>query len=70
MRSNEELAIKLEPLRSRPRTRLYLRGLNLSRHPQLLYEAKIYKRLAGLGHFSEPRTLAGCVGIPAIHWRG
>lgn len=44
LRTGEEVAIKLEPLRSR--------------HPQLLYEAKIYK------------GLAGSVGIPSIHWYG
>jgi len=44
LRSGEEVAIKLEPLKSR--------------HPQLLYEAKIYK------------GLAGSVGIPSIHWYG
>eukprot|EP00435_Cladocopium_sp_Y103_P024112 s4048_g5.t2 len=44
LRTGEEVAIKLEPLKSR--------------HPQLLYEAKIYK------------GLAGSVGIPSIHWYG
>lgn len=42
--SAEDVAIKLEPLRSR--------------HPQLLYEAKIYKLLGG-----QP-------GIPGIYWWG
>eukprot|EP00388_Colpodella_angusta_P005051 GDKJ01015930.1.p1 GENE.GDKJ01015930.1~~GDKJ01015930.1.p1 ORF type:complete len:420 (+),score=82.91 GDKJ01015930.1:125-1384(+) len=42
--SNEDIAIKLEPLRAR--------------HPQLLYEAKIYKMLGG-----QP-------GIPGIYWWG
>jgi len=44
LRTGEEVAIKLEPLKSR--------------HPQLLYEAKIYK------------NLAGSVGIPSVHWYG
>ena len=42
--TNEEIAIKLEKVRSR--------------HPQLLYESKIY------------RILQGGVGIPNMYWYG
>lgn len=42
--TGDNLAIKFEPLRSR--------------HPQLLYEAKLY------------RVLSGGVGIPIVHWYG
>ena len=42
--SGEEVAIKLESIKSR--------------HPQLLYESKLYK------------ILAGGVGIPNLHWYG
>jgi casein kinase 1 len=44
VQTNEEVAIKLENVRSR--------------HPQLLYESKLY------------RILQGGVGIPNIHWYG
>jgi len=44
VQTGEELAIKLESIKSR--------------HPQLLYESKLYK------------ILAGGVGIPNIHWYG
>ncbi|CAE8653314.1 unnamed protein product, partial [Polarella glacialis] len=44
IQTGEEVAIKLEPLKSR--------------HPQLLYEAKIYK------------ILSGGIGIPLVHWYG
>lgn len=44
VRTNEEVAIKLEPVKAR--------------QPQLLYEAKIY------------RILAGTYGIPVIYWSG
>ena len=42
--TNEEVAIKLEEVKTR--------------HPQLLYESKLY------------RILQGGVGIPNIHWYG
>ena len=42
--NNEEVAIKLEPVKSK--------------HPQLLYESKLY------------RVLAGGVGIPSVKWFG
>ena len=42
--AGEEIAIKLESIKSK--------------HPQLLYESKLYK------------ILAGGVGIPNIHWYG
>jgi len=42
--SNEEVAIKLESVKSK--------------HPQLLYEAKLYK------------ILAGGVGVPSVRWFG
>merc|ERR1712193_414212 len=42
--NGEEVAIKLESIKSR--------------HPQLLYESKLYK------------ILAGGVGIPNVHWYG
>ena len=42
--TGEEVAIKLESIKSR--------------HPQLLYESKLYK------------ILAGGVGIPNVHWYG
>ena len=44
IQSGEEVAIKLESIKSR--------------HPQLLYESKLYK------------ILAGGVGIPNLHWFG
>lgn len=44
MTKNEEVAIKLESIKSK--------------HPQLIYESKIYK------------LLAGGAGIPAVHWYG
>lgn len=44
IRTNEEVAIKLEPVRTK--------------HPQLLYETKLY------------RILQGGVGIPNVHWFG
>mmetsp|Transcript_17801 Transcript_17801/g.15711 ORF Transcript_17801/g.15711 Transcript_17801/m.15711 type:complete len:324 (-) Transcript_17801:53-1024(-) len=44
IKTNEEVAIKLEPVRSK--------------HPQLLYETKLY------------RILQGGVGIPNVHWYG
>lgn len=44
VQNGEEVAIKLESVRSR--------------HPQLLYEAKLY------------RLLAGGVGVPTVHWYG
>ncbi|CAG9324480.1 unnamed protein product [Blepharisma stoltei] len=44
VQTNEEVAIKLEPIRTR--------------HPQLLYESRIY------------RILQGGPGIPFIHWFG
>lgn len=44
IQSGEEVAIKLESIKSR--------------HPQLLYESKLYK------------ILAGGVGIPNLHWYG
>jgi len=43
-KSGEEVAIKLESMKSR--------------HPQLAYEYKVY------------RTLAGGVGVPCVHWFG
>lgn len=65
MRTGEEVAIKLENLRSR--------------HPQLLYEARIYRVLAGgckfhwSCHWSSctfnPVTI-GAVGIPSVKWCG
>jgi len=42
--TGEEVAVKMEPV--------------TSRHPQLLYEAKLYK------------ILAGGVGVPYVHWYG
>ena len=42
--TGEEIGIKLESIKSK--------------HPQLLYESKLYK------------ILAGGVGIPSIHWYG
>ncbi|TNV79428.1 hypothetical protein FGO68_gene1357 [Halteria grandinella] len=44
IKTNEEVAIKLEPVRTK--------------HPQLLYETKLY------------RILQGGVGIPNVHWFG
>jgi len=44
IQTNEEVAIKLESIKSK--------------HPQLLYESKLYK------------ILAGGVGIPNVHWYG
>ena len=44
IRTNEEVAIKLEPVRTK--------------HPQLLYETKLY------------RILQGGVGVPNVHWFG
>merc|ERR1712003_112628 len=44
VQTGEEIAIKLESIKSK--------------HPQLLYESKLYK------------ILAGGVGIPSIHWYG
>jgi len=44
LRGGDEVAIKLEPVKSRA--------------PQLLYEAKVY------------RVLAGGVGVPNVHWYG
>lgn len=44
IRTSEEVAIKLEPVRTK--------------HPQLLYETKLY------------RILQGGVGIPNVHWFG
>lgn len=44
IQSGEEVAIKLESIKSR--------------HPQLLYESKLYK------------IMAGGVGIPKLHWYG
>lgn len=44
IKSGEEVAIKMESVKCK--------------HPQLLYEAKVY------------RTLAGSVGIPKVHWSG
>ena len=44
IQTGEEVAIKLESIKSR--------------HPQLLYESKLYK------------ILAGGVGIPNLHWFG
>lgn len=44
--TGEDVAVKLESAGARV--------------PQLLYEAKVYRVLAG----------AGCVGIPSLHWRG
>jgi len=44
IKNNEEVAIKLEPVRTK--------------HPQLLYETKLY------------RILQGGVGIPNVHWFG
>lgn len=44
MTNNDEVAIKLEAVKSK--------------HPQLLYESKLYK------------ILAGGIGIPTVHWYG
>eukprot|EP00742_Colponemidia_sp_Colp-10_P001312 GILJ01001414.1.p1 GENE.GILJ01001414.1~~GILJ01001414.1.p1 ORF type:complete len:411 (-),score=40.20 GILJ01001414.1:183-1415(-) len=44
IQNGEEVAIKLEPVKSR--------------HPQLLYESKLYK------------LLQGGVGVPTVHWYG
>jgi len=44
VQTNEEVAIKLESIKSK--------------HPQLLYESKLYK------------ILAGGVGVPNVHWYG
>ena len=44
IRTNEEVALKLEPVRTK--------------HPQLLYETKLY------------RILQGGVGVPNVHWFG
>ena len=44
IKTNDEVAIKLEPVRSK--------------HPQLLYETKLYK------------ILHDGVGIPKVHWFG
>lgn len=44
IQTNEEVAVKLESIKSK--------------HPQLLYESKLYK------------ILAGGVGIPCVHWYG
>ena len=44
IQTGEEVAIKLESIKSR--------------HPQLLYESKLYK------------ILSGGVGIPNLHWYG
>ena len=68
IKTNEEVAIKLvnfeyfnfSPLQEPVRTK----------HPQLLYETKLYRILQGGGKHSIFLNMALIVGIPNVHWFG
>ena len=56
MKTGDDVAIKLEPVKTK--------------FPQLLYETKIYKILNGGGKCLVSRCDSVLAGIPSIHWFG